>query len=135
HLSVQWLHDSSCWVDVREFHVLLEEASAAKGRNDRAGEAEALRSAAELYEDDLLPGIYDDWLTPFRDEYRRCACDALRRLAALTEETGVPQDAIVWAERLLALDSISEANYQLLIRLHANNNDRASALRAYHQCM
>jgi hypothetical protein len=33
------------------------------------------------------------------------------------------------------MDPLSEAHYQLLIRLHAANHDRASALRAYHQCM
>ena len=43
--------------------------------------------------------------------------------------------AIPWAERLVALDSLSESNHQLLIRLHAANHDRSSALRAYHQCM
>ena len=30
---------------------------------------------------------------------------------------------------------LSEAHHQLLIRLHAANHDRASALRAYHQCI
>ena len=43
--------------------------------------------------------------------------------------------AIPWAERLVALDALCEAHHQMLIRLHAANHDRASALRAYHQCM
>ena len=29
----------------------------------------------------------------------------------------------------------NESHHQLLIRLHAANHDRSSALRAYHQCM
>ena len=44
-------------------------------------------------------------------------------------------EAIPWADRLVALDPLGEAHHQLLIRLHAANSDRASALRAYHQCM
>ena len=53
----------------------------------------------------------------------------------LFEEQKEYAAAIPWAERLVALDSLCEPHHQLLIRLHAANHDRASALRAYHQCM
>ena len=73
---------------------------------------------------------------------RRCAkttggssLTCLQRLATLFEEQKEYAAAIPWAERLVALDSLCEAHHQLLIRLHAANHDRASALRAYHQCM
>ena len=59
----------------------------------------------------------------------------MHRLALLFEEQNEFAQAIPWAERLVALDSLCEAHHQMLIRLHAANHDRASALRAYHQCM
>ena len=59
----------------------------------------------------------------------------LQRLATLFEEQEEYAAAIPLAERLVALDSLCESHHQLLIRLHAANHDRASALRAYHQCM
>ena len=59
----------------------------------------------------------------------------LHRLATLFEEQKEYAAAIPCAERLVALDSLCESHHQLLIRLHAANNDRSSALRAYHQCM
>ena len=59
----------------------------------------------------------------------------LHRLATLFEEQKEYAAAIPCAERLVALDSLCESHHQLLIRLHAANHDRASALRAYHQCM
>ncbi len=99
------------------------------------GRYESLTTAAQLYEDDLLPALYDDWLTPLREDYRRRISDVLQRLATLFEEQKEYAAAIPWAERLVALDSLCEAHHQLLIRLHAANHDRASALRAYHQCM
>ena len=61
--------------------------------------------------------------------------EVLHRLAELFELTEDYPAAIPFAERLVALDSLSEAHHQLLIRLHAANHDRASALRAYHRCM
>ncbi|HEU5022538.1 MAG TPA: AAA family ATPase, partial [Bryobacteraceae bacterium] len=121
HLTVEWRTDDSCFVDALEFL--------------RAIETQSLTAAADLYEDDILPAVYDDWITPVRDEYRRRIVDVLRRLIAIHESARDYAGAIPRAERLVALDSLSEAHYQILMRLHAANRDRASALRAYHQCM
>src|SRR5689334_11211518 len=113
----------------------LAAADSARKAGDSEQERQSLGKAAELYEDDLLPALYDDWLAPIREDYRRQVSQALHRLAALAESSGDYATALPWAERLVALDSLSEANHQLLIRLHAANQDRSSALRAYHQCM
>ena len=135
HYSVRWRHDGSCEIDVVDFQTAMAEASLARTENDRAREIRSLTAATQLCEDDLLPGLYDDWLTPFREEYRQRVCEALRRLGTLFEEQEEFAAAIPFAERLVALDPLGEANHQLLMRLHAANQDRASALRAYHQCM
>src|SRR6185312_9129630 len=121
HLTVEWRTDDSCFVDALEFL--------------RAIETQSLTAAADLYEDDILPAVYDDWITPVREDYRRRIVDVLRRLIATHEDARDYAAAIPRAERLVALDSLSEAHYQILMRLHAANQDRASALRAYHQCM
>lgn len=135
HFAVHWRQDASCTVDVVEFQKALAEAAAARTENDRAREAQCLKTATQLYEDDLLPALYDDWLLPFREELRKKMCDALYRLAAILQEQKQYAAAIPYTNRLLMLDSLSEPYYQLLIRLHAANGDRASALRTYHQCM
>ncbi|HEY4084666.1 MAG TPA: AAA family ATPase [Bryobacteraceae bacterium] len=121
HLTVEWRTVNSCFVDALEFL--------------RAIDAQSLTAAADLYEDDILPAVYDDWITPVREEYRRRIIDVLRRLITIHEDARDYAGAIPRAERLVALDSLSEAHYQMLMRLHAANQDRASALRAYHQCM
>ena len=43
--------------------------------------------------------------------------------------------AIRYAQRLIALDPLSEDLYRRLMRLFALNNDRASALHVYHTCV
>ena len=135
HFSVRWRQDVPCAIDVVEFQAAIAEAALARTGQDRAREVQSLTTAAQLYEDDLLPSLYDDWLAPLREDYRRRICEVLHRLATLFEEQREYAAAIPWAERLVALDSICEAHHQLLIRLHAANHDRSSALRAYHQCM
>ena len=135
HFVVQWRQDDSCSVDALEFLAAIAQAAAARSTEDREREIQALTTAAQLYEDDLLPALYDDWLTPLREDYRRRISEVLHRLATLFEQQQDYAASIPCAERLVALDSLSEAHHQLLIRLHAANHDRASALRAYHQCM
>ncbi len=135
HFTVQWRHDASCAIDVVDFQAAIAEAAAARTANDPAREIQSLTTAAQLYEDDLLPALYDDWLTPVREDYRGRISEVLRRLAALFEERKEYAAAIPCAERLVAMDPLCEPYHRLLIRLHAANNDRSSALRAYHQCM
>ncbi len=131
---VRWQHADGCSVDVLEFDALLAEAASARERAD-PGERASLEAAARLYQDDLLPALYDEWLAPKRDQYRRHLSQALARLCALTEEDGDYSSAIGHCERLLALDPLNEHYHRRLIHLHAANQDRASALRAYHQCL
>ena len=135
HFSVRWRREGSCTIDVADFQAAITEAGSARTESNRAREIQSLTTAAELYEDDLVPALYDDWITPLREDYRRRISEVLQRLAALFEEQGEYAAAIPFAERLVALDSLSESHHQLLIRLHAANNDRSSALRSYHQCM
>jgi DNA-binding SARP family transcriptional activator len=135
HFTVQWRQESSCTVDVIDFQAAIADALSARTGQDSEREIRSLTIAARLYEDDLLPALYDDWLTPLREDYRRQVCDALHRLATLFEGRKEYAAAISWADRLIAMDSLCEAHHQLLIRLHEANRDRASALRAYHQCM
>ncbi len=135
HFTVRWRRDGACAIDVVDFQTAMAEAGSARMENDRAREIQSLTTAVQLYEDDLLPGLYDDWLTPLREEYRKRLSEVLQRLAALFEEQKEYAAAIPCAERLVALDPLGESHYQLLIRLHAANQDRSSAMRAYHQCM
>src|SRR5215831_14926578 len=121
HQTVQWKRDASCWIDVAEF-----EKAIARG---------AYEEAIGLYQDDLLRGLYDDWLNSKRDHYRQQFAEALTHAVRSCEEAHDLPGAIRHAERMVAHDPLNESHYRTLIRLHAANRDRASALRAYHQCM
>src|ERR1044071_5599914 len=57
HLTVRWRQDSSCAIDVVDFQAAIGKADSARTEKDRARETESLTTAAQLYEDDLLPGL------------------------------------------------------------------------------
>jgi DNA-binding SARP family transcriptional activator len=132
--TIQWKADSDCRVDVAEFLGALARAGDAQRQNDARAERKALSEAAALYEDDLLPELYDDWVKSKRDELRQRCNQALSRLATLLEESSDYAGAIACAERLLAHDALQETTYQQLIRLYALADDRAAAVRTYNQC-
>jgi DNA-binding SARP family transcriptional activator/predicted ATPase len=121
HQTVQWKQDANCRIDTAEF--------------DDAMARGAYEEAIRLYQDDLLRGLYDEWLHAKREHYRQQFAEALSCAARACEEARDLTAAIRHAERLVAHAPLNESHYQTLIRLHAAHRDRASALRAYHQCM
>ena len=133
--TVRWRRDPSCIIDVVEFASAIARASAAGRRNDSETEVESLETASCLYQDDLARGLYDEWLQPKRDHYRQQFEAALVRLSNLYEQRRDYPAAIRHTERLVTHDPIREAHHQRLIHLHIAHHDRASALRAYHQCL
>ncbi len=133
--TVRWQLDSACSIDVVEFESAVVRAAEAEKKGDFTGARLALEDAARLYQDDLLPDLYDEWLQTKREQLRQQFAEVLSRLAALLEMAGEYPAAIRHATKLVALDPLREPSYQTLMRLHARNNDRSSALRVYHQCM
>jgi len=133
--TVRWRPDSSCVIDVVEFEKAAGRAAQSEKDGDFTTAHIALEEAARMYQDDLLPDLYDDWLQTKREQLRQKFADVLGRLAALLEMRGDYPAGIRHATRLVALDPLREAYYQTLMRLHVRNHDRSSALRVYHQCM
>ncbi len=133
--TVRWRPDGSCAIDVVEFEAAAARGTKAEKEGDLGAAREALEEAARLYQDDLLPDLYDDWLQPRREQLRQRFAEVLSRLTALLDRAADYPKAVGHATRLVALDPLCEAYYQALMRLHTRNGDRSSALRVYHQCM
>ncbi len=100
----------------------------------KQGHLEALQQAAHLYQGDLLPQCYQDWIALERGRLRGMLIDVLKRLTAALEERRGYADAIQHARRLIALEPLEEEAYRTLMRLYALQGDRAAALQAYHTC-
>ena len=105
-----------------------------RAAKDDAARRAALEQAALLYQGDLLPGCYDDWVRPERDRLRQRATHALHTLVTLLEAQRDYHPAISQAQRLLQLDATDEAAARILMRLLALDGDRAGALHVYHAC-
>ena len=133
--TIQWRLDAPLALDVADFEAAIAQAEDAERRSDRAGVRVALEKAAQLYQGDLLPSCYDDWVEPVREQLQQTCIRSLEQLVRQLEEQQDYCVAIRYAQQLLRINSLHEATYCSLMRLHALNGDRASALRVYQQCI
>jgi DNA-binding SARP family transcriptional activator len=134
HHALQWRPDVTLSLDVEAF----ERAVTDLERDDPAPDGAALRLAGEhileLYQADLLPGCYDDWIAPERERLRERYIRALEWLVATHGARRDLASAIRYARQLIRSDPLNEEAYRALMRLLAQTGDRVGELRAFQAC-
>jgi DNA-binding SARP family transcriptional activator len=143
--TLQWRPTSCYDLDVARFEEALNRADEILNEGQLPGSPplqgtrgeeaqEALERAVAVYQGDLLPSCYEDWIVSERERLRRAFERALETLVSLLEDQHKYSAAVRQAQRLLRHDPLHEASYRRLMRLHALVGDRAGALRTYHKC-
>lgn len=100
------------------------------------GDAAALRQAASLYRGPLLDGLgsidaaFEEWLREARADLATRAARILGNLAGMSEGA----DRLAAAERLLALEPLSEGAHLAVMQAHLAQGDTALAVRQYENC-
>ncbi len=133
--TLLWQGDDSWTLDVLDFEQAVARAEQAEQEGNHVMLRLALEKAVELYQGDLLPGCYDDWVLPERDRLSQLFLDVLEWLLCLREQEGDYQGAIRIAQRLQRTDPLQEASYRHLMRLYAASGNRAAAVRTYQRCV
>lgn len=103
---------------------------------------ESLTAAVGLYGDDFMAGFtlsdtksFDDWQFEQREVFRRQFIRALRRLVDHHQEQGELDQAIHYARRWLAQDTLDEVAYRALMRLYVRSDQGVMALKLYEDCV
>jgi len=129
-----WQPDALWSLDVMDYESALARAEEARCIQDAQTERQALEEAVRLYQGDLLPNCYDEWICGERERLQQLYQGALERLIELLEQEGNYAPAIRVAQRLLRLDPLQEATYRHLMRLYAARGDRGAVSRTYQNC-
>lgn len=123
-MSVSFNLAISCWLDVAELEAAVSPSASTSD----------LMRAVLLFEGDLLPGFYDDWVllerTRIRSVFERAIFMLLERLA----EDLRWQDVLDMAERWIALGEVPEPAYRFLMRAHARLGDTSGVVAIYRRC-
>jgi DNA-binding SARP family transcriptional activator len=112
--------NENLWVDVWEFDHLISSTT-----------IEELRKAVELYNGELLPEIYEDWVIAERELRRSQYISALETLSKLYETEGKLQDALLIARKLILTEPLHEPAHQTYLRLLGRLKRFGEALAHY----
>jgi DNA-binding SARP family transcriptional activator len=125
--------DIDAWIDVHSFEQALESAGA-----DFRIDTHRLSEAVSLYRGDFLQGFqikdsdeFEYWLAAEQERLREKAVAALRLLIDGYLERGEHRAGIQYAQRLVAIDPLSEDAHQKLMRLYSLSGRRSRALAQY----
>ncbi|MFF4948091.1 AfsR/SARP family transcriptional regulator [Streptomyces chattanoogensis] len=129
------LETRNTWTDFSEFESLVDRAHEAQKRRDLHLADELYGKAVELYQGDFLTGLPDDWAATQREWLRSRQLFALGFLSARHLKQGDHLSVIDLCRRMLAVDSLHEDSYRMLISVHAELGQLAQVQRWYRLCV
>ncbi|MDQ4075154.1 MAG: protein kinase, partial [Chloroflexota bacterium] len=98
-------------------------------------DTEALMQAVALYQGELLPGFYEDWIQLERERLRALFERRAQRLLEQLETQGRWREVQQWAEHWIALGHVPEPAYRALMTACAAQGDLAGMASAYRRCV
>lgn len=119
------LNGDAVTVDVVEFERACAAASAG------TGQIEDVSRAVGLYGGEFLPGFYDSWALETRSRLSELFYNVLRDGIRLAVQAGNLADAMGYAQRALALDTLREDAHLDIIRLYVQSGRHSAAVRQF----
>jgi WD40 repeat protein/DNA-binding SARP family transcriptional activator len=123
-LTITFNPEAQYWLDVNQ----LQRCTSADGSVDD------LIGQLTLYQGELLPGFYDDWIVLERERlqavFERDMKCLLEQLCAEQRWTTV----LEWSERWIALGQTPEPAYRALMTAYAALGDRTKAIATFERC-
>lgn len=126
--TLQWNPKIAVTVDAFEFERLAGQGS------PQNLSLENLEAALQLYQGDLLPNCYDEWVSAERGHYRKVFITLLDRLIERYEGLRRYPEAVAACQRLVESEPFHKDGYSRLMRLQVLSGDAHTALKTYRQC-
>jgi DNA-binding SARP family transcriptional activator len=117
--SIAFNKTSDFWLDIS----LLE---------DRADQV--LETEVSVYEGELLPGFYEDWVLLERSRLEAVYERKMQRLLAKLLQDQCWTEVLDWAERWIAQGHVPEAAYRALMMAHAALGELPKVEAVYQRC-
>ncbi|NGP75289.1 hypothetical protein G3570_01480 [Balneolaceae bacterium YR4-1] len=129
--TIQWNTNTNYTSDVCKVEDAVFQANST---DDIELKVNYLKEGIEAYKGPLLPECYKEWIDKHRQQFQQLYKESLEELINLLESSGNLKEAIQYTKKLIQHDSLNESAWRKLMKLHAQNNNRAEALQAYYNC-
>lgn len=124
-----WTPEEPCFVDVKEFEALCNEA---ERMSDGAKKAELYEKAVELYKGNFLPKYaLDNWVVPLFSFYRTKFTTAVHEAAEYLSSVGRHDRIIPLCQHGIIIDPYEEYFHQSLILAYVATGHQQQALEHY----
>src|SRR5215212_5623751 len=123
-LSITFNASAEYWLDAAELEKLSETSP--------ADESMAVLS---VYQGDLLPGFYDEWVVLEREHLSSLFDHKMARLLSLLQDEKRWLDILDWSERWIKLGQKPEPAYRALMSAHAAKGDMSKVAASYERCV
>jgi DNA-binding SARP family transcriptional activator len=124
------LDPSGITTDCARFEAALQAAERSESAADRA---RLLAEAVAIYQGELLPGYYQEWILGPRQWLAQRYAGALGALLSLARDEGDLRRALEYARRLVAADPLDEAAHHQVIHLLADLGQPVAALQQFRE--
>ncbi len=107
---------------------LFERAAACQTADDLIG-------ALDVYQGDLLPDFYDEWVNVERERLNALLEEQMERLLEQFSGERRWKETLPWAERWIALGKSPEPAYRALMLAHSALGNRSRVASVYERCV
>jgi DNA-binding SARP family transcriptional activator len=132
--EVAFNRDSRYWLDVAIFEEQIKSILATPHESVEASEVKELENIMHLYRGELLEGFYNDWALRERESLRTLYLNGLAYLMKYEKYYGLHEKSLTYGRHILEVDPLREEIHREMMRLYAENGQRALAARQYKSC-
>jgi serine/threonine protein kinase len=111
------------------------EVDADRLRLDATASMDAMLEAVDLYQGDLLPGFYNDWVILERERLREAYGRLMERLLERLIEEMRWEEVSDWAGRWIAMGHVPEPAFRALMVAHAARGNQVGVESVYQRCV
>lgn len=103
--------------------------------NFEAKSTAELIAAAQLYQGELLPGFYDEWVILERDRFQAAYHQLMNQLLERLLQAGNWDEVLHWGEAWIRLGHLPEPAYRALLRAYAGLGNQSMINATYRRCV
>ena len=116
--------DADYWLD----------SAVLENKNPERLTTDELSEVLAVYEGELLPGFYEDWVFLERERTHALFVNKIQFLLQRLIEEKRWREVLEWGERWISLDQTPEPAFRALMIAYSQLGDNAGAVSAYHRC-
>ena len=122
--SIAFNASADHWLDAAKLEKLSGSAS-----------TDELMAVLSVYQGELLPGFYDEWVILEREHLNSVFEHQMARLISLLQDEKRWLDILDWAERWIKLGEKPEPAYRALMSAHAAKGEMSKVAAIYERCI